>query len=268
MKSEAYITEHNGVHLIRFPHFTEAGLCAHGITTRKGGVSEGFLASLNMGRKMVDSPRNIAENRRRAAEAIGVSPDSFVFSDQVHGVGIREVNRDNYRDPISETDGLMTDVPGITLVTFYADCMPVMIYDPEHQAIGMVHAGWRGTAAGIAPLLVEAMVSRYGSRPQAMLAAMGPAIGPCCFEVGLEVAEAFMEIKVLREETSWLIPKPGNPHLDLGMINFRLLTAAGIPDTSVINPEICTCCHPELLYSHRRDHGDTGRMAALMALQE
>lgn len=268
MKSDIRITEHRGVHLIRFPHFTEAGLCAHGITTRKGGVSNGFLASLNMGRKAVDLPDNIAENRRRAAEALGVSPDSFVFSDQVHGVTIREVNRDNFNDPITATDGLMTDVPGITLATFYADCMPIMIYDPEHGAIGMVHAGWRGSAAGIGPLLVESMTKRYGSKPRALLAALGPAIGPCCFEVGQEVAEAFMSIELLNEDRSWLIPKTGNPHLDLGRINAKLLIDAGIPDHSVKSADICTCCHPELLYSHRRDHGDTGRMAALMALQE
>lgn len=268
MTPEIHITEHNGVHLIRFPHFTEAGLCAHGITTRKGGVSEGFLSSLNMGRKMVDSAEHIAENRRRAAEAIGVSPDSFAFSDQVHGVRIQEVNRDNFHDAIVETDGLMTDVSGITLVTFYADCMPVMLYDPEHQAIGMVHAGWRGSAAGIGPLLVEAMIKQYGSRPHAMLAAVGPAIGPCCFEVGPEVVVAFTEIEALKEDMSWFIQKPGNPHLDLGLINTRLLMAAGIPEESIKNAGICTRCHPELLYSHRRDCGDTGRMAALMALQE
>lgn len=254
------------VTLIRFSHFSKAGLNRHGITTRQGGVSQGPLASLNMGRRGVDQQENIIENHRRAAEALGVPPGSFVFSDQVHGSRIRQVNNENLDEPISETDGLMTDVPGVTLGTLYADCMAIMIYDPEHHAIGMAHAGWRGTALGIGPELVQKMTASYGSRPETLLAALGPAIGECCFEVGDEVLRAFFEIPTLRQEQGWLLDKDGKPRVDLTQANRQLLISAGVAPGAIETASLCTHCNPDLLYSHRRDQGNTGRMAALMSL--
>ncbi len=268
MKSENLITEQDGLCFVRFPHFTCAGLPAHAVTTRKGGVSVGALSSLNMGRRALDTSENLTENHRRAANALGVSPDSFVFSDQVHGVRILEVNRENFRDPVTETDGLMTNVPGITLATVYADCMPVMLYDPVNRAIGMVHAGWRGTAQSIGPLLVNRMAARYGSKPQHLLAGLGPSIGPCCFQVGVEVAESFLAMAPLKTDTSWLIEQPGKPHIDLAIINRLLLIDAGVEPQSILSASLCTYCNADLFFSHRRDNGYTGRMAALMAIQE
>ncbi len=266
MTAEFILTEHRGIPLVQFPHFLAAGLKAHGITTRQGGVSEGALASLNMGRRTLDAAENITENHRRVAEALGVSPGSFVFSDQVHGVEIREVNHDNQKEPLAHTDGLMTDAASITLVTLYADCMPILIYDPVRSVIGMAHSGWRGTAQAIGPKLVQAMADRYGSKPENLLAALGPAIGPCCFEVGEEVTEAFRAMAPLREESLWLSDSNGKPQVDLARINRILLTQAGVPEEAVKTASLCTSCHPELLYSHRRDHGNTGRLSAVMAL--
>ncbi len=266
MKPDYLITEQLGVHLIQFPHLIDAGLKAHGVSTRKGGVSQGPMLSLNMGRRLLDSKENIIENQRRAAEALGVSPGSFVFSDQVHGTKIQEVNLENFTDPIRETDGLITDVHGITLVTIYADCMPILIYDPEHKAIGMAHSGWRGTAQGIGPRLVQAMAGRYGSRPEHLLAALGPAIGPCCFEVGEEVVSTFRAMDLLKSESAWLTYRNGNPHVDLNHINRVLLTDTGIDSEAIKSASLCTRCNSDLFYSHRRDQGNTGRMAALMAL--
>lgn len=266
MTTDFIITEHCGIPLIQFPHLIEAGLKAHGITTRQGGISEGALASLNMGRRALDSHENITENHRRVAEALGVSPGSFVFSDQVHGVRIHPVNLENFMEPVSETDGLMTDVSGITLTTLYADCMAVLVYDPEHRAIGMVHSGWRGTAQAIGPKLVKAMMAHYGSKPESLLAALGPAIGPCCFEVGAEVIAAFQGMPCLQADPLWLQQKNGKPHVDLSRINRYLLIEAGIDPQAIKTTDLCTCCNPDLLYSHRRDQGNTGRMAALMAL--
>lgn len=255
-----------GVTLVRFSHFDRAGLAAHGITTRLGGVSQGSLAALNMGRRGVEQPERLQENHRRAATALGVSPGSFVFSDQVHGVALRAVTLENRARPVRETDGLLTDTPGVTLATVYADCQAVLLYDPVRRAIGMAHAGWRGAAQGIGPLLVQAMGAHYGSKPQDLLAALGPAIGPCCFEVGPEVPAAFDAHGVLRENRHWLIETGGKPRLDLWHINRLLLQEAGVRPEAISAAELCTCCRPELFFSHRRDHGDTGRMAALMAL--
>lgn len=266
MKSDYLLNESCTIPLIRFPHFTEAGLKAHGITTRRGGVSEGALATLNMGRRGVDADEYISENHRRVAEALGVSPGSFVFSDQVHGARIHQVTSQNRLEKTRETDGLMTDVPGVTLVTLYADCMPILVYDPIRRAIGMVHAGWRGTAKAIGPALVRQMNEAYGSKPEHLLAAIGPAIGKCCFEVGDEVVHAFKDMEALLPETGWLAWHEGSPHVDLIRINTTLLTAAGLNPLRISVAPLCTRCHGELLYSHRRDHGQTGRMAALMAL--
>lgn len=255
-----------GVTLVRFTHFDKAGLAAHGITTRIGGVSEGPLSALNMGRRGVEQPERLQENHRRAAAALGVSPGSFVFSDQVHGVRLRRVSAENRLQPVLETDGLLTDTPGITLATVYADCQAVLLYDPVRQAVGMAHAGWRGAAQGIGPLLVQAMTAHFGSRPGDLLAALGPAIGPCCFEVGPEVPAAFEAHGVLKADRRWLIETGGKPRLDLWHINRLLLQEAGVPASAIAVAGLCTCCHPELFFSHRRDRGDTGRMAALMAL--
>lgn len=268
MKTDCLLTEHCEIHLIKFPHFITAGLKTHGITTRKGGVSEGALGSLNMGRRALDSPENVIENQRRVAEALGVSPGSFVFSDQVHGTRIHEVNLNNRFEPVCEADGLMTDIPGVTLATLYADCMPIMVYDPEHLAIGMAHAGWRGTAQAIGPKLIQAMASRYGSKPENLLAALGPAIGTCCFEVGDEVVSTFKGMDALKDDSEWLDLKRGKPHVDLNRINTVLLIRGGINPLAIRSTSLCTRCNPDLLYSYRRDEGDTGRMAALMALQE
>lgn len=266
MKSDYLLTEHLGIHLIQFPHFIAAGLKAHGISTRKGGVSQGPVASLNMGKRSLDLQENIIENQRRAAEALGVSPGSFVFSDQVHGTRIREVTLENLTEPISETDGLMTAVQGVTLVTLYADCMPILMYDPEHHAIGMVHSGWRGTAQGIGPGLVQAMADRYGSKPERLLAALGPSIGACCFEVGEEVVSTFKAMDPLKNDSDWLTFQNGNPHVDLNHINRLLLLNAGVDSRQIKSASLCTQCNSDLFYSHRRDRGNTGRMAALMAL--
>lgn len=262
------IDDIQGVRLVRFPHFEQAGLPAHGITTRVGGVSQGALASLNMGRKAVDMPEHLAENRRRVAEALGLSPHAYVFSDQVHGVLLQHVTEANRHQMLTGVDGLLAGCPGLTLATVYADCMAVMLYDPVHQAIGMAHAGWRGTAQGIGPLLVRAMEEHFGSEPGHLLAALGPAIGPCCFEVGPEVPEAFLCHAALAADRRWLDTTATKPHLDLWHINRVLLEEAGIPSAAIAEAKLCTCCHPELFFSHRRDNGDTGRMAAVMALQE
>ncbi len=268
MNPHYLLVEKCGIHLIQFPHFIASGLNTHGITTRTGGVSKESLASLNMGRRTLDSPENIIENHRRVAEALGVSPGSFVFSDQVHGDRIHEVTAGNLHEVVHEADGLMTNVPGVTLATLYADCMPILLFDPENRAIGMVHSGWRGTAQAIGPKLVQAMAARYGSKPEDLLAALGPAIGPCCFEVGDEVVRAFEAMDALRDALPWLHWQNGKPHVDLNRINTALLVHAGVSPKRIQDTSLCTQCNADLLYSHRRDQGNTGRMAALMALQE
>lgn len=262
------LAESHGLTFVRFPHFDGIDFQIHGITTRKGGVSQGALATLNMGRRGVDMEAHLAENHRRVAEALGVSPGSFVFSAQVHGTAVRQVTRENCREPLADTDALMTNVPGITLATVYADCMPILLLDPVNRAIGMAHAGWRGAVQGIGPRLVAAMAESYGSKPQNLLAALGPAIGPCCFEIGPEVAEAFSSLGTDTECARWLHYRNGACTGDLGALNRDLLLRAGLAPEAVRSADLCTRCRADLFYSHRRDQGNTGRMAAIMAIQE
>lgn len=261
-----YIDRTGVVPLLKYSHFIDAGLMRHGITTRIGGVSQGFLSSLNMGRRGLESPEVLSENFRRVSATLGVSEDSFVRSDQVHGTAIAKITRENSGSPITETDGLITDETGVTLTTYYADCMAIMLYDPRRKAIGMAHGGWRGTAKAIGPMLASQMAEHYNSAPKDMLAALGPAIGPCCFQVGSEVVDIFESMPVLQSRADWHTVAGGKPHLDLAKINRRLLIEAGIPDESIISADMCTACNVELFYSHRREQGNTGRLSAVMAL--
>lgn len=167
----------------------------HCFTTRHGGVSTGELASLNLGANRGDSPEHVQENYRRICSAIHVDTASLVFARQTHSDIVMPVNTANCGEGLSRTeypvrDGLITSSPGITLTIFSADCAPVLFFDPIRQAIGAVHSGWRGTAQGIAAKAVAAMQAHYGCNPAELLCAIGPAIGPCCFETHADVPAA------------------------------------------------------------------------------
>jgi hypothetical protein len=191
-----------------------------------------------------------------------------VFSAQVHGTTVRRVTRENCQEALADTDALMTDVPGITLATVYADCMPILLLDPVNRAVGMAHAGWRGAVQGIGPRLVAAMAEAYCSEPRNLLAALGPAIGPCCFEIGPEVADIISSLGTEAEVTRWLHYRNGTCYGDLGALNRDMLLRAGIAPEALQSAALCTRCREDLFYSHRRDNGHTGRMAAIMAIQE
>ena len=168
---------------------------AHCFSTRFGGVSEGALASLNLGTHRGDRPENVLENYARLGRAVGFAPEETVFTKQVHSalverVGRADCGRGLQREAEHGVDGLVTDEPGVALTIFSADCTPVLLFDPIARAIGAAHAGWRGTAAGIAARAVEAMQREFGCRPENIRAAIGPCIGPCCFETDADVPDA------------------------------------------------------------------------------
>ena len=167
----------------------------HCFSTRLGGVSEGQLSSLNLGTHRGDKPENVRENYRILGKAVGFAPEETVFTKQVHSalverVGRADCGRGLQREAEHGVDGLVTDEPGVALTIFSADCTPVLLFDPVARAIGAAHAGWRGTAAGIAARAVEAMQREFGCRPENIRAAIGPCIGPCCFETDADVPAA------------------------------------------------------------------------------
>ena len=255
---------------------TADGLCAaggavHAFSTRLGGASGGMWASLNLGVTRGDDPGAVEENYRRIRSAMGGDPAGpLVKTSQVHGDVIRAVGPEGpfagLHDREPECDGLITDVPGVTLAVYSADCIPVLLYDPVRRVIAAVHAGWRGTALAIAGRAAARMVSDYGSSPGDIRAAIGPGIGPCCFETHGEVPAA-MEETYGPAAAPFLRPLSGGKfRVDLKGLNALALTRAGVDPARIDTDGDCTMCLPEKYWSHRRLGDRRGSMAALIQL--
>lgn len=261
----------NGVTFFSSDGMDAAGGAAHGFSTRLGGVSEGMWASLNLGASRGDDPDHVRENYRRFFTAIGGSAGKLAMTNQVHGGTVRCVTTaDLHADPCGkvsyEADGLMTDLPGVALVIYSADCIPILFYDPVRRVIAAVHAGWRGTAAGIATAAVERMADVFGCNPADILAAVGPGIGPDCFETHEDVPNAMtaaLSTAVLRHIK---IKENGKFSVDLKAINAMRLEQAGLDPDHIAVSGICTACDPDRFWSHRKQGTSRGSMAAAIQL--
>jgi len=236
----------------------------HGFSTRLGGTSEGALASLNLGRSVGDAPEKVEENLRRACAAASLDLQDLHAVHQVHGADIHRVTAElrgkARQSPRPKADALFTAEPGAALAVSVADCVPVLMADPEGKRVAAVHSGWRGTHAEIAARAVEAFAAE-GSRPQSLRVAIGPSIRLCCYVVGKDLADQFRE----RFGPEVVVEEDGNSHLDLVRAIRLTLRRAGVPDANVEVLPDCTSCEPERYYSHRRDHGNTGRHLAFIA---
>ena len=243
---------------------------AHCFSTRFGGVSEGTLASLNLGVHRGDRPANVRENYRRLGAAVGFDPKNTVFTKQVHSDIVQRVGRQDCGRglvfPVEEArDGLVTDEPGVALTIFSADCTPVLLFDPVARAIGAAHAGWRGTAAGIAVRTVEAMRREFGCRPENLRAAIGPCISQCCFETDLDVPQAMLT--AFGPEADAYIEKRGEKYfVDNKGLNRLWLTRMGVTNIDV--SQDCTMCQPERFWSHRVTKGYRGSQTGIIELKE
>ena len=270
------MAESRGVPLLTFPALSETGLVRHGFSTRMGGVSCGPYASMNLSFTRGDAPEAVRENYRRAAAALGVEMESMTLAWQTHTANVRRVRREDrgkgvvrerdYRD----VDGLVTDEPGITLVTFYADCVPLYFLDPVRRAIGLSHSGWRGTAARMGRATLRKMEEEFGTDPGDVIACIGPSICQDCYEVGAEVAEAFLREFGPGHREEILAPgaEPGKYQLDLWKANEIVLTEAGVHPDHLHVTDICTCCNPSYLFSHRKMGERRGNLCAFLALRE
>ena len=242
---------------------------SHCFSTRFGGVSEGCLASLNLGAHRGDDPKNVWENYRILGESVGFSPEDTVFTKQIHSdvverVGKGERGRGLLRPVEQGCDGLVTNEEGVALTVFSADCTPILFYDPVARAIGACHAGWRGTALGIALRTVETMQREFGCRPEHIRAAIGPCISQCCFETDEDVP-ATMRASLGEEAEQCIRPVGQKYYVNLKACNALWLRRVGVQHIDIA--EECTACEPNRFWSHRRVGNARGSLAAIIVLK-
>ena len=276
-KSEQHIFDEKRVGevlYLTYPLLENTGIVKHGFSTRVGGVSEGVCSTMNLSFSRGDDENAVRENFRRMANALDVEEDCFVFSQQTHTTNVRKVTLDDKGKGLTrqldyqDVDGLITNVPGLCLSTFYADCVPLYFVDPVQKAIGLSHSGWRGTVGKIGAVTVQKMREEYGSKPEDIIAAIGPSICQDCYEVSEDV---IVEFQNNFDEKYWkelyYRKENGKYQLNLWKANEIVLAEAGILKKHIAVTNLCTCCNSEVLFSHRASNGKRGNLAAFMALK-
>lgn len=276
MKDSFVLQQRDGLWWGAFPSFAEAGFLT-ACSCRLHGDSTLVPGTLNLALHVGDDPDKVRAGRVRFARALGVDPARFTTCAQVHGDRVAVVTEAavgsgafalsdtvapdgrHWRGTVAGTDALVTCLSDVPLLLFYADCTPVLLADPVTGAIGLAHAGWRGTAAEIAKKTVTALTEHFGVRPRDLLAAIGPAIGPCCYEVDNTVKQQMQAYTDFFHPTA-----PGRYHLDLWGVNKAQLQAAGVLPERIATAGICTETHHELFYSYRYEQGKTGRMGVCL----
>lgn len=244
----------------------------HAFSTRLGGVSKGEFNSMNMSFNRGDSEENVTENYKRLCSAVGIEFESLVASAQDHHTFVRRVTSKEKgigiykpRD-LESVDALITNEKGVTLVTYFADCTPLLFVDTKNHAIGAAHAGWRGTVGRIGQKTVEKMTEEFGSDPSDIIATIGPTINKCCYEVDEPVALKFKELEGLNAERFVTPKSDGKYMIDLVETNRQILAAAGVPNENITLSDVCTRCNSNLVWSHRATGGKRGGMCALLEL--
>ena len=262
-----YMEEQGGLKTVKCRAFEEISWLRHGFSTRHGGVSQGECASLSFSYQK-EKKEIVDENFRRFCKANKLPFESLVLTHQTHTANVAMVNK-NYQNrgrdrTLRETDGVVTATKDLGLVCFTADCVPLLLVDPRAKVIAAVHAGWRGTVQSIAANAVETMVSA-GATPQNILAAIGPSIGPCCFEVGQEVAAEFAAR--FGKEFPLKEHRPGHSMVDLWRANRQVLLEAGLQNDRIFTAKLCTFCNNSDFYSHRYTNGRRGSLIAAISME-
>lgn len=272
MKEHFYLRHaDNGVWYGIFSHFAAHGLL-HGISTRLHGNSLASFSSLNLGLHTGDTRESVLQNRSLFADAVGIDPEAVVTAQQVHEDTIAIVSADDkgsgakdYCRAFASTDALATAEIGVPLMLFFADCVPVLFFDPVRRVTAISHAGWKGTVARIAAKTLTRLQTEFSVNPRDCLIGIGPSIGQCCYEVDETV------ISRLRQEfpdtwSNFVLPSKNRWQLDLWEVNRHQLLEAGASENNIVTGRICTSCNTQLYYSHRAEHGTTGRLGAVVQL--
>ena len=260
---------------LEYPLLTDTKIVHHGFSTRLGGVSQGCYASMNLSFTRGDDEAAVRENYHRIAKSIGVKCENMVLSQQTHTTNVRVVTEKDKGKGIvkpldyTDVDGMVTNIHGICLVTFYADCVPLYFVDPVQKAIGLSHSGWRGTVGKIGKETIRKMEEQYGSDPKDILAAVGPSICKDCYEVSEDV---ILEFQKNFKERYWkdlfYRKENGKYQLDLWKANEIIFKESGILPEHIAVTNVCTHCNSEILYSHRTSGDRRGNLAAFLALKE
>lgn len=261
------------VPLLHFDKLEAAGMVKHCFTTRAGGVSENIFSTMNLSFTRGDDKDSVMENYRRIASTLRERIESFVCSDQTHTTNVLRVGKEQCgigvtrEKPYTDVDGLITNEPGVVLATFYADCVPLYFVDTKNKAIGLSHSGWKGTVGRMGQATLQLMVEEFGTNPTDVVAAIGPSICQDCYEVSEDVAEQFAD-EFRNHQDEILINKgKGKYLLDLWKANEIVLTEAGVKKDNIAVTNICTCCNPALLFSHRASQGKRGNLGGVYVPQ-
>lgn len=268
------INQSGNIQYLTFPMISKVEGVKHLFTTRLGGASKGIFSSMNMSYTRGDEKEAVDENYRRIAEILSCSISDIVLSHQTHTTNIRVVTEEDKGKGITkerdyqDIDGLITNVPGVMLATFYADCVPLYLVDPVNKAIGLVHSGWKGTVNKIAAVTIDKMNQTYGTKANDLIVAIGPSICQECYEVSEDVIEQFQLAFPTERIQNMLFYKKDNGkyQLNLWEANRQIFMEKGVPEEQISVTDICTCCNPEYLFSHRASHGKRGNLAAFMGL--
>lgn len=263
----------NGVPYISFDILEKTGLVFDGFSTRVGGVSEGYLSSLNLGFGRGEPDDHVIKNHKIISEAIGFDYRDIVTTNQTHTTNVRIVTEKDKGKGIiiprdySDVDGLITNVRNVPLITYYADCVPLYFLDPRKKVIGLSHSGWRGTVNKMGLVTVNLMREKFGSKSEDIIACIGPSICQDCYEVSEDVAEEFSSSFRGREEELMVNKGNGKYQLSLWKANQLVFQEAGICGANIAVTDICTCCNKEILFSHRGLKGKRGNLAAFLMLK-
>lgn len=260
----------NNITFLTLPAWEEKGARIL-FTSRHTGFSQGDYLSLNMALHVGDTPEDVLSNRRMVMQLLGADLPDMVCCQQVHGNQVAVVDRSyagrgalRYEDALPGTDGLVTAIPGLVLATFYADCVPVFLFDPVRKVVGLAHSGWKGTMGLITVKVLEVMGGQFNCRPEDIMVYIGPGIGPCCYEIQADLADKVLSafpgdndiISIKQKRIMW----------DLKETIRRCAINYGVPGSNITVSSWCTSCHTEYFYSFRKEQGKTGRMAALITL--
>ena len=279
----------NEIPYISFPVFEQFPFIRHGFSTRLGGVSEGIYATMNLSYSRGDDAKCVTKNYERISESIGVDSHSLVASDQVHKTNLKRVGKSDCgkgiykRRDYSEIDGIYTNEPGVTLVTSYADCVPLLFVDPVKKVIAASHAGWRGTIEKIGPKTVKTMIREYQCDKKDIIVVIGPSICQDCYEVSKDVADQFKAaidearheemipnqidyFKNMKKDLSFANKE--KYQLNLWKANEYFLLEEGLDPKNVVISSVCTCCNADLFHSHRASKGQRGGLCAFLEIAE